>query len=249
VITRRELAGATAYTAASLAILFLQPVSGDAGITRHADLLAVALVLASTLPLAWRRAAPVTVALVVGPVAVFGQLHGYAMTTEGVGALFALGSAAYLTDRVRTIALGAYGVVVLLVGSIAIGGPLLTLGVLVNNLISPVLAVLVGDVMRQRRVYAERLRELSDADRERAVAEERVRIAREVHDVVGHRLAGITLQARGCKRRIETDPVRAAEALDEIDKLAAQALAETRAAVGLIGDPGELAPTEPLAST
>jgi signal transduction histidine kinase len=66
------------------------------------------------------------------------------------------------------------------------------------------------------------------------VAEERLRVAREVHDVVGHSLVGITLQARAARRRLERDPARVAESIDEIDKLASSALAETRQAVGVI---------------
>ena len=61
-----------------------------------------------------------------------------------------------------------------------------------------------------------------------------MRIAREVHDVVGHSLVGIALQARAARRRLEREPARAAEAIDEIDKLATSALAETRQAVGVI---------------
>ena len=247
-----DLAGALAFTAVSLVVLFLQPVSREAGVTRAPDLLAVALVLLATLPLALRRRAPLTVAAVVVPAAIFSQLHGYATGLQALGALFALASAAYLTDRRRSIAIGAYGVVALIVASVVTGGPLLSLQVLVANLASPILAVIAGDVMRGRRAYARRWREyaeeierLRDADRERAVAEERVRLAREVHDVVGHRLAAITLQARAGAQRIGSDPETAGAALAEIDALAGQALADTRRAVGVIGHDGLGAPTEP----
>ena len=100
-----------------------------------------------------------------------------------------------------------------------------------------------GDVMRTRRLYADRWRaraqeieELRDADQQRAVAEERVRLARDVHDIVGHYLAGIALQARAGLRRVRTDPARATQALTEIDQLASDALAETRQAVAIEND-------------
>jgi signal transduction histidine kinase len=140
------------------------------------------------------------------------------------------------------VAVGGYGVVALIVASVLSGGQLLSLQALVGNLASAVLAAVVGDAMRGRS----RLRK---ADQARAVAQERVRVAREVHDVVGHRLAAITVQARACRRRMETDPESAARALTQIDELAVQALAETRAAVGQIGDPGEAAPLHPAGAS
>jgi signal transduction histidine kinase len=82
---------------------------------------------------------------------------------------------------------------------------------------------------------------------ELALAEDRMRIAREVHDVVGHSLVGIALQARAARRRLDRDPAKALAAIDEIDALAASALAETRRAVGVIraGEP-EMAPQPTL---
>jgi signal transduction histidine kinase len=239
-ISRRhaDLIGAVAFAAVSLLVLFLQPVTDDSGVTREPDAVAAIVVLVATLPLALRRRFPIPVTAIVVPVSVFGQLHGYAMPLQPLGALFAVASAAYLTNRALAIAAGAYGLATLLVASVLNGGQLLSLQALVGNLASVVLAPVVGDAMRERR-------ELRAADQARAVAQERVRIAREVHDVVGHRLAAITLQARACARRIESDPARAAEALAQIDELAAQALAETRAAVGQIGEPGEPAPLHP----
>jgi signal transduction histidine kinase len=153
----------------------------------------------------------------------------------------ALASAAYLTDRRRTVALGVFTVVALITVSTIAQGSLLGLQPLVTDISAPVLALLAGDVMRTRRLYAERWRSraeeierLRDADQQRAVAQERVRLARDVHDIVGHYLAGIALQARAGLRRVRTDPARAAEALTEIDQLAGDALAETRQAVGII---------------
>jgi signal transduction histidine kinase len=88
------------------------------------------------------------------------------------------------------------------------------------------------------------LQELGRAQTEAAVATERMRIAREVHDVVGHSLVAITLQARAGLRRLPRAPERASEALREIEALASNALGETRSAVSAIrsGLPAELAP-------
>jgi signal transduction histidine kinase len=247
--------GAVAFALACLAVLLLQHPSEGTGVTREIDALAVVLLVLSTLPLAFRRSFPVTVAVIVVPLSIAGSLRGYALNLTALGALFSLASAAYLTDRVRSVALGGFAIVALLVGSVVTGGPLLSLQLLVGNLVSPVLAVFVGDAMRGRREFAMRERErareieeLRDADQRRAVAQERVRLAREVHDVVGHRLAAITVQARAGGRRIEADPARAGVALAEIDELATTALAETRSVLGQIGDTDEPAPTQPVGS-
>jgi signal transduction histidine kinase len=246
------LAGLT-WTATCLVVLLLTSVSSDAGVSREADATAVAIVLLTTLPLALRRRFPIAVAALVTPISVYGALRGYAVNITALGALFALASAAYYTDRPRTVVIGLYAVLAILVGSVITGGPLLSIQLLVSNLASPLLAVAVGDAMRSRRDYARRWREraheveaLRDADQARAVAQERVRMAGEVHDVVGHRLAAITVQARAARRRLETDPARAAAALAEIDELATRALAETRRAVGEIGAADEPAPTQPV---
>jgi signal transduction histidine kinase len=247
-----EFLAGMAWTAACLAVLALQPVDPGAGVSRSPDAVAVAIVLVTTLGLAFRRRFPITVAAVVTPVAIYGTLRGYAVSITALSALFALASAAYCTDRPRTIAIGLYAILALLIGSVITGGPLLSIQLLVSNLASPVLAVAVGEALRSRRDYARRWRaraheveELRDADQARAMAQQRVQIAADVHDVVGHRLAAITVQARAaCRRAPEDDPVAAA--LREIDALATAALADTRRAVGEIGSPGEAAPTQPV---
>jgi signal transduction histidine kinase len=104
-----------------------------------------------------------------------------------------------------------------------------SLTIVVGSVASAVLALLVGDLLREMRAQERRLAEL-------AVSEDRMRIAREVHDAVGHSLAGITLQARAGRRR----PERAARSLEDIDTLATSALAETRQAIGAIRDPEPL---------
>jgi signal transduction histidine kinase len=236
-----ETAGVAALALASLLVLWLQPVSPSAGVTRHHDWLAVGWALLTTVPLLWRRQAPVTVAVITVLASLIRSFRGYALAFSTVGALVGLASAAYFTDRRRTVGLGVFTVVALITVSTISLGSLLGLQPLVTDISAPLLALLAGDVMRTRRLYAERWRSraeeierLRDADQQRAVAQERVRLARDVHDIVGHYLAGIALQARAGLRRVQSDPHRAAEALTEIDQLAGDALTETRQAVGII---------------
>jgi signal transduction histidine kinase len=236
-----DTVGVFALTLASLLVLLLAPVNPGEGVSRHRDALAVVFVLFSTLPLLWRRQAPLAVAAFVVCVSLIGSVRGYALALTTVGALVGLASAAYLTDRRSTVALGAFTLVALIAISSIAGGSLLGLQPLVSDASAPLVALFAGDVMRTRRLYADRWRaraqeieELRDADQQRAVAQERVRLARDVHDIVGHYLAGIALQARAGLRRVQSNPARTTQALTEIDHLASEALAETRQAVGII---------------
>jgi signal transduction histidine kinase len=153
-----------------------------------------------------------------------------------------LASAAYYTDRRTAIRVAAVASVVLLV-TVALVVPdvaSVSTGFVVGVIGSAVLAVWIGDLLREARESSRRAAAL-------AVAEDRMRIAREVHDVVGHSLVGIALHARAARRRVDRDPALALASIDEIDALAASALADTRRAVGVIrGGEAELAPQPTL---
>jgi two-component system sensor histidine kinase DesK len=68
--------------------------------------------------------------------------------------------------------------------------------------------------------------------RELALVEERERVARDVHDVLGHSLTVVTVKAELAERLVDLDPARAKAELAEIQALSRQALAEIRATVG-----------------
>ena len=199
------------------------------------------IVLATMVPLLWSRRAPLAVAVVAVCASLIGSTRGYALALTSIGAFVALASAAYFTDRRRTVALGAFTLVALVTISSIAGGSFIGVQPFIVDASGPLLALFAGDVMRTRRLFAERwqaraqeIERLRDADRQRAVADERVRLARDVHDIVGHYLAGIALQARAGLRRARSDPGRTTAALTEIDHLASEALAETRQAVGIM---------------
>jgi signal transduction histidine kinase len=116
---------------------------------------------------------------------------------------------------------------------------------LVTTLVIAVLATVIGDVLRTLRDRNRELEALRAIEAREAVTQDRIRIARDLHDVVGHALAGIALQARAGRRLVERDPGRTAEALREIDDLATRALSDTREAIGLIRAPGDAAELRP----
>jgi signal transduction histidine kinase len=208
------------------------------GVRHDADATALALAALATAPLALRRASPLGVVAATSAGILVASILGYAVAAAGLGPILAATSAAYLTDRRGAIVAG----VVLAVAVVAATGIALrdeaVQGVqMATTAIVAVLATAIGDVLRTLRERNSELEALRAVEAREAVAQDRVRIARDVHDVVGHALAGITLQARAGRRLVDRDPPRAAEALRLIDELATSALGETRAAVGRIRDP------------
>jgi signal transduction histidine kinase len=93
-----------------------------------------------------------------------------------------------------------------------------------------------ADQARERALQAESERE----ERARAaVAEERARIARELHDVVGHSVSVMTVQASGVRRLLRPDQQREREALLVVERTGREALAEMRRMVGVLRRPEE----------
>ena len=116
---------------------------------------------------------------------------------------------------------------------------------------------LAGFVLRERAEQAEAAEErAADAERERdavariAVAEERARIARELHDIVAHSVSVMVLQAGAVRHRLPDALVDEADALQGVEKTGRTALAEMRRLLGAMrrdGDDLELAPQPGLA--
>ena len=111
----------------------------------------------------------------------------------------------------------------------------------------------VGRAMRTRVRESEELgRRTEELEQERieAIAEERARIARELHDVVAHSVTVMVVQAGAAEEMLKLDPGRAVEPLHAVQDTGRQALVEMSRLVGLLrerdGDP-ELAPQPGLA--
>ena len=92
---------------------------------------------------------------------------------------------------------------------------------------------------------AVRAEEEREAQAARAVADERRRIAREMHDVVAHSVSVMVVQAGGARRILDRDPERAAEAARLIERTGRAALVEMRRLLGVLGsseEPAAMAP-------
>ena len=90
-------------------------------------------------------------------------------------------------------------------------------------------------LVRHQLVLVEALRAAQAGLAERSAAEERNRIAREVHDVIAHSLTVSLLHISAARLAVETDPADAARALTEAERLGRQSLDEVRATMGLLG--------------
>jgi signal transduction histidine kinase len=114
------------------------------------------------------------------------------------------------------------------------------------------LAIAAGDSSRNRRAYlaeaeqrALRAEQDRDGDARRRVAQERLRIARDLHDSVGHHLALISVQSDVASGAIGSDATGAREALTHVKSASRKALEELRDTVSLLRQAGDpVAPTE-----
>ncbi|MGI8646558.1 MAG: sensor histidine kinase [Nocardioides sp.] len=166
--------------------------------------------------LGWRHlAALVTLATVVG--LLMGP-EALGMATFVVAlAMFSLGLRAAVA-----VTLGTTAVVILVP---------LGLGVLDDTWTFVPLVLVVAMATAVVRVLEDRQRAHRQAQEESALAEERDRVARDVHDVLGHTLTVVTVKAELAQRLVDDDPERAKAELAEIRSLSRQSLAEIRATV------------------
>ena len=218
-------------------------------------------VLAVTIPLAWRRRYPVEViAWTLGMMLASGAFPGEAPDT--VLPLPLLIVVAFTAGReaatARVAALGALAIAATVTLPFAFGSDGEE-----NTVVEDVVAVVVlvggaagaGHLLRVRRREAAHLQALTEqlaAEQESraqaAVAEERVRMARELHDVVAHGVSLIAVQAAAAEDLLDRDPDRARASLSAVQATAREALGEMRrllsvlraddAAPGLAPQPG-----------
>jgi signal transduction histidine kinase len=198
------------------------------------------LVGAQGLPLVVRRRFPFVVLLVIGTARVAYDVAGYQSAPLPLGPLVAL----------YTVALLAGPTVRTLVPALTLVG--LTVGISTNkasrrafefllNLALLSGAWLLGELSRQRRLRADLLierAERAEANRDAlarvAVAEERTRLARELHDVVAHHVSLIAVQAEAAHALLPDRPEEALETVDTIGAHARQTMTELHQLLGVL---------------
>jgi signal transduction histidine kinase len=217
--------------------------TGSAGV-------AVGVSLLACLPLAWSSQAPLTALLGVAA----GLLVCLAVFQPYETAVFVLAVALYnvasFGDRRRSLVVGA-GTALFLVAVIMI----VASDDLARNTGTRLAVVLgalaIGDTVRSRRELREANRERDvriaherEQENHRRVADERVRIARDLHDTVAHALVAINVRAGvAAHLKANEDPDGA---LRDIMDVSADALNDLRATLSLLREADDPAPTAPL---
>ena len=210
-----------------------------------------ALAALITVPLLVRRHRPLPVFLAVAVAASVQFALGGGLGQPWLAMLLALYALGAHAERTPSLAGPAWvlGVVVL------VDVPRLADGVPVDEVV-PAWFVLggvwsFGRWMRRRRTEAQSMAgqlQVAQRDREaraaQAVAEERARIARELHDLVAHSMGIIVIQAQGAQRSLPHDPDRVAFALGAIESTGRNGMAEMRRLLSLLA-----APEQPDATT
>ncbi len=234
---------------------FVEPRHRDSvsWVLRTPDLLSLLLMTLGAAALVFRRRAPMEVLALTGTLSVIESLTGDPRTPVAMSAVIALYTVASTTDRPTTWRVGLLTMTVL-TGTAMAAGPLPwyaqeNLGIFAWTGIGAT----AGDAVRSRRAVVQAIRERAErAERtreeeaRRRVAEERLRIARDLHDVVAHHIALVNVQAGVAAHVMDKRPDQAKEALGHVREASRSALNELRATVGLLrqsGDPE--APTEP----
>jgi len=117
----------------------------------------------------------------------------------------------------------------------------------------PLIAGVLGHAMQNRRAYlaaveerAHRAEETRDSEARRRVGEERVRIARELHDLVAHQITLANAQATVAAHVYDSHPEQSRKNLDDLVETTSNALDDLRSTVGLLRQSGDaVAPAEP----
>ncbi len=206
----------------------------------------VVYTLVSVLPVAWRRTHP-ALAAVVGAMPWWLPTEGFLYLGYVVAVILFFSLGAWAQDIRRALFAGAWGLAAGTTGTLlgpedevaVIGTWLVLLG-----------GYAAGRLVRHERARSEKLKELTKrleierghAERS-AVAEERARLARELHDVVGHEVTLIAIQSEAAASALRVDPSRATDPIEAIRQTAHRAGAEMRSILGMLDlDGGEPPP-------
>jgi signal transduction histidine kinase len=202
---------------------------------RTMDVLGVALLVSSSIAAGWASAAPRTVLAVTALAAVGFYLVGYrgifapAPATVAVFAATLLGRGPEAFSTAAVVSLGAYAAGLghgLDMGQAAVG-PLWIVAWMLA-------AGVAGEALCKRRALRQQERERAATAAQRGAEQERLRIARELHDSLTHSISVVNVQASVAAHLHDRDPDRIPVALETIRAASADALRELRATVEVL---------------
>jgi signal transduction histidine kinase len=228
--------------AVGLAVLLVALISlsrGDeptAGVeARSFDLGAVAILAAGLALLFLSKRYPGIVVLAVIGLTVTWYQVGYTHAIVNLLTLVAFYQLGVTGDRRRELGFGGSALGFVLVSILAFSDEPLSQAV--NAFAWPVAALLFGELIRNRRLlideYAERVR-TAEAKADQRVAEERLRIARDVHDVLAHTVSAMTVQAGVAADTFDRDPAAMRDSLANIRAAGKEAMAEVKATIAVL---------------
>jgi signal transduction histidine kinase len=188
------------------------------------DPAAYVLAALTVAPIALRQLAPVlTMVVIVGALAAYSLLGYDGFPNAGVGELVGMFTVATLRSRQVAAVVFVMTVSVLVVVSQRVAEPIVW-----SDVAASVLVVLGAWVLGEgTKRWAQRVEQLAEQAAQ-AAAEERVRIARELHDIVAHHMSVISLQAGVAQYVLDTDPPTARKAIETVGDTSREALTEMR---------------------
>ncbi|GAA1886177.1 histidine kinase [Streptantibioticus ferralitis] len=238
-----------------LGLILTSAVAGPPAHQYRLDPVNVTLAVLACAPLVVRRRIPRSVLAVTGATAVLGFVADQSSRSAPVVAavVVALFTVASHTDRPTTWRVGAATCAALTAVSMCYGPAPWYSQEHLAVFAWTGMAAAGGDAVRSRRAFVAAIQERAvraertrEEEARRRVAEERMRIARELHDVVAHHIALVNVQAGVAAHVMDSRPDQAKKALAHVREASSSALDELRATVGLLrqaGDPE--APMEP----
>jgi signal transduction histidine kinase len=241
-IQRRRAPVGDALLAAAVTVMVLVDLASptDAVGVRRTDALAVLLSLLQTLPLAFRRRAPLpTFILTLVGVCTYYSL-GYEVTDGTLATFVGVYTVAAHEDRVKSlVGLGllAVGMTWYWLARAEPFDPTTPVWIGILGLLSWGL----GEYVRARRAYtaevealAERLDQARALEARQAAWQERARLARELHDVIGHTVNVMVIQAGAGRRTLDSDRGLAERAFQTIESTGREALEELDRVLGIL---------------
>ena len=208
----------------------------------------VILALLFTVPLLFRRRFPFGAPVAVGAGVLIASFADNSLVPFDFTAFLAGAAAAFVVAQLpdRRQAVAGLAMVVGVDAIVVRNDPRGQLGQFIFVSLIFTVVWVVGFALGRKFAEADEARERAaraELEREQraraAVAEERARIARELHDVVGHSVSVMTVQASGVRRLLRPEQEREREALLVVERTGREALAEMRRMVGVLRRPEE----------
>lgn len=243
-VVRKTAAIAVSDVALAVGLFVVKLVTLAAGVQESAGPISYVVLPLWTLPLAWRRVRPAHVAVAVAAASLLElSIGGYRDSIVELACFVIVPyslAAHHRSTRELLVGLAAF-VPAGIVSALAQGG-----GAVANVAAATFLlagALLAGLWVRQLRLRAEMLERLGEDRVRAAIAEERARIARDLHDEIAHAMSVIAVQADAAEGALAHDPRLVRTPLVAIRDTARVALADMRRVLGALGG-GDAAPDD-----